>query len=331
MSELMDAIQQRHQENLEQLQRGEVDDAFLDGVRALIADLRQAGALVADPDERGQLRALMRFWGNVLYDHTGVYPDTTLQPLDPERARPPEEQKRRRVLGPLAREGVPPIVWGLVGGALLILAMILSWTLLEGTEMATPTVEPTLDEVATRQAESMQMLRSTSTAQALEAGNLATAAAKTEATAAFYATAAVRAEATAAFQATRAAEQEQVSPAFSDITVALGVQPDGTPILAPPENRFDWNTKVVYAVFDYAGMRDGVKWSAVWTRGGEEVARQEDLWDVDAFGKKGTHWVAYSAEQGQTLRGGDYGVTLSIEGVVQETTEFNVLYYTPSD
>jgi len=71
MSDLLSAFQRRHQEKLDQLERGEDEEALLDGVHILVSDLRQAGATVVDPAERGQLRALVRFWANVVYGRTG--------------------------------------------------------------------------------------------------------------------------------------------------------------------------------------------------------------------------------------------------------------------
>ena len=122
-----------------------------------------------------------------------------------------------------------------------------------------------------------------------------------------------------------------VSPAFGDVTLALGVQADGTPILTLPDAGFDWNTKVIHAIFDYVGMTDGLSWAAVWTRGGREVARDEDFWDVDADGTEGTRWVTYQTERGQVLPGGNYSVTLYIQNVAQRTVDFNIRYYVPSE
>ena len=126
-------------------------------------------------------------------------------------------------------------------------------------------------------------------------------------------------------------EPETVSPAFGDVTIALGVQPDGTPIITSSENSFDWNTKVIYAIFDHVGMRDGLRWSAVWRREGQEVARKESFWDTEADGGEGTHWVAYQGERGQVLFGGTYSVTLAIDGTAQRTADFEVIYYVPPE
>ena len=122
---------------------------------------------------------------------------------------------------------------------------------------------------------------------------------------------------------------EEISPAFGDITIALGVQPNGQPILTMQDNRFDWNTKVVHAVFDYVGMSDGLGWGVVWMRNDQEVAREEHFWDVETDGVEGTLWVAYYAEGGRTINGGDYSVTLYIENIAQRAAEFNIRYYVP--
>ena len=95
MSDLLDTLQRRHQEYLEQLSRRTDDDALLNDVQVLVSDLREAGGVIADPVERGQLRALLRFWGSVVYDHTGGYPSTTLVPLEAAGARPTEQPGRR--------------------------------------------------------------------------------------------------------------------------------------------------------------------------------------------------------------------------------------------
>jgi hypothetical protein len=124
---------------------------------------------------------------------------------------------------------------------------------------------------------------------------------------------------------------ETVEPGFGAITLALGVQPDGTPVLSPPDDRFDWNTKTIYAIFDYVGMRDGLRWTAVWTRAGQEVARQEAFWDLEAAGAEGTHWTVYSTESGLPIPGGPYSVTLTIGDTAQGTAGFDVTYYVPRE
>jgi hypothetical protein len=125
------------------------------------------------------------------------------------------------------------------------------------------------------------------------------------------------------------AEQEEPAgtPSFGAISVALGVQPDGAPILTQG-TPFGWATRVVHAVFDYEGMSDGVRWSVVWTRDGTEVAREDYVWDVGADGSAGTHWVALVGDDGEPLGGGNYTVTLFIGGQQQSVADFQI-YYQP--
>jgi hypothetical protein len=477
MSELLYAFQRKHLEKLDQLKRGETDETFLDGVHLLISDLREAGAIIADPAERGQLRALMRFWGGIAYDRAGVYPDTTLLPLDPEHARPPKEP---------TRQPLPPLAWVLVGGAAVIVIVVgllaIGWLpqLLKTPEpevVATPTpsvsyaavevlagdtfcqgvsevvaefafegirpetvwrweVQREGDIVASQPAAPWGQAAQRATARVLTGGpegvepgqydllvyadervvgvrsfrvldaaprvfNLQVAdvpelaeepsdkfeadvrvlylsyeyeglcpgmevshalyhdggflreraevwssAAQGQAQIAFQAPngqpfSAGSYEATvtiaggepehARFTIGEIVEEMEESPAFGDIILALGMQPDGTPILTTEDNHFDWNTKVVYAIFDYAGMSDGVRWTVVWTRNEQEVARQEKVWDVASTGMEGTLWVAYYDEGGRTLPGGDYKVALYINSVIQSAVDFNILYYVPPE
>jgi hypothetical protein len=505
MSDLTDALHKQHRQHVSRMKRGPVDDSFVDEIHALIAKLREAGAVVADPAERSQVRALLRFWGNVVYDQTGVYPDTALQPLDPARAPvlEGEEPSRRRW---------PSLVWMLVGGAAtaiiaaglvlvgwfslphdgavetpmpvptptplpfvsrvavgvgldedggletatdtfcLGIADIVAEVALEGVEAGTlwrwevqragevvagsaaapwgqderhvvrlgrtinvrlhgdsEGVEPGRYELLIYVGEhvvgahSFRVLDVTpgvSNLQVADVPELSGAAPggpgervfqpglrviylsyeyegfcpgldishvlsregepSQESAGAWLG--ASQGQAQVAFQAPaggpfspgsyevivigsgeeqarvafRIGEIEQdapeeVAPAFGDIAIALGVQPDGTPILGVPDGGFDWNTKVVYAVFGYEGMTDGLPWSALWMRNGEEVARQERLWDTEAAGAEGTHWIARYDELGRVLPGGSYSVTLYIENIARRTAGFDIRYYVPPE
>ena len=497
MSDLLDTFQQRHQENLNQLKREDVDEVLLDEIQALINDLRQAGDVTTDPADRGQLRALTRFWGSVVYDHTGVYPDITLLPLDTTRARPPDEPTRR----PL-----PSLGWVLIGGAAVITIAVglfiirwisapyeitganptptampivrhsalergpggetggletaagtfclgtpevtanfaleyvqprtrLHWELWREGEVvsaqpAAPwgeenqyvtvrivtsgpnSVEPGQYDLflyADEQVVSVQSFHLLGTAArvsnlqvadvpspddvtsgervfepgvrviylsyehaglctgldlshtiyyegepilqreetwlaapqgqkqvsfqasdslALTPGDYEIAVAvagKEQARTAFT----IRAELVEEEEEEPEPEPEPVPPAFGDITLTQGVHADGTPILTAPNDRFDWNTRVVYAIFDTAGMTKGLAWTAVWRRQGVEEARWEYFWHEEVTGTVGTHWVAYHREDGRVLPGGSYSVTLYIDDVEQRTADFAILYYNP--
>jgi hypothetical protein len=119
------------------------------------------------------------------------------------------------------------------------------------------------------------------------------------------------------------------APAFGDITVALGVQPDGAPILAQ-QTPFGWATRVVHAVFGYEGMSDGVRWSVVWTRDGTEVARENYIWDAETAGNKGTYWITLAGKGGGPLGGGNYTISLYIADQLRSTADFQI-YYQPSE
>ena len=485
MSDILKALQRRHREKLDQIQHGEADEALLDGIQLLIADLRQAGASVAAPAERGQLRTLMHFWGNVVYDHTEAYPDTTLHPPDPKRATYPVKGSARR--------SPPSWIWALIGGAAAIVIAVGLVTLGQAARPDKPppadTTVPFLSHVAVGQRlnsnGSLEMTSDTfclntseiiaevvleglepetewrwevkrsgevvaeqpaapwggeakrATIRILTNGPegvapgqyelLVYAGERVAGTYSFQVLGAAprlfnprvtdvpdptgaasdksafedglrviylsyeyeglcpgvdvshtlyhegeqiqervetwggvsQGEAQVSFQAPGdlpfsggdywvaalvedqeqarvefvIGEQEPVEilpdPAFGDITIALGAQPDGTPIVTTPDNVFDWNTKVVYGIFDYVGMRDGLRWAAVWMLNGQEVAREEHFWDVEADGTEGTRWVTHYDELGQVLYGGNYSVTLYIDNVAQRTADFGLLYYVP--
>jgi hypothetical protein len=484
MSKLLNAFQRRHQEKLDQLERSEDEEAFLDGVLILVSDLRQAGAIVADPAERGQLRALMHFWANVAYERTGVYPDTTLLPLDPANVRPPEDLQRR---------AWPPLIWVLVGGAAAVIVaaglVAIGWMSLRPQQavevVSAPVPMPpvryaiievmtgggvaadffcfgTSDVIATftlkdvrpetvwywelqREGEvvdaqpaaawglegerasltvltgglqgvppgkydllvyaeervvgtrSFQVLDTPPGATNLQVTDVppmmgGEATDKSEFDAGvkavylsydyeglcpgsrvshrlYYRGELVQESATVwsgisrgraqvglqspsgqpflaggyeivtaiageeqgrvSFTVGGAVEEEEVvgPPAFNNITVAMGVQPDGAPIL---EGRpFGWGTRVVHAIFDYEGMSDGVRWSAVWARDGEEIARQDRVWNAASSGSEGTYWVTLD-NAGEHIGGGSYTVALYINDQQQGAVDFQI-YYEPED
>jgi hypothetical protein len=90
---------------------------------------------------------------------------------------------------------------------------------------------------------------------------------------------------------------------------------------------FDWNTKSVYVVFQYEGMRDGTAWSVVWTRYGEEIAREDNRWNLEEYGHSGTRWATLFDANGNVLFGGDYTVSLYIEDDLQVEAPFRIRFY----
>ena len=504
MSDLFDILQERYQALIarkedDEKAKGGVEEEFLDDVRAFIADARQAGAALADLDERSQLRAWMRFLAHVPYDATSVYPDVTLQPLARGRLLHPRPEHRERPSPAF------PLAWMLVGGAaavVIALGLVAIGWLSRPAEVAEETPTPvampvplvlqsavgteldpggtvmvtadtfclgtpeiiaqfTLEGLPPETQYRWELQREGQVVQAQPAtpwgreeqpvtvriggpegvdpgqydlllyvgegvvgvrsfrvlgtaprvfdlrladvpepagepadrsdGNEFDAgvrviyldhevegfcpgldvsytlyqegeplqervepwagAPQDQAQVSFQApgdrpfspgdyevaiAVAGEEQPRVGFTIDEDEEEEEattapVPPAFGDVTVALGVGSDGTPLLPAPEDRFDWNTKAVYGFFDYVGMSDGLRWTAVWTRNDQEVAREERFWDVETYGTEGTRWVAYHDGRGGTLPGGTYRVTLYIENVAQRTAEFDILYYVPPE
>jgi len=491
MSDLFDTLQERYQALVARKEKGQTGEEFLEDVSSFITDAQRAGAVVADVGKRSQLRAWMRFLANTLYDATGTYPDTSLQPL--ARGQLIDSRlERREKPAPLS-----PLAWALIGGAVIVIVALflivgLPWGQSE-TATPSPTTTPipsvrppvavqaalgerlaedgtlaypadtfclgtseiiaefTLDEVRPETKWYWEVHRDDEAVAAqpeapwgrseshitvpvlrggpegVEAGDyrlLMYAGGEIVSAIPFHVletpprisnlrvsdvpepvsevmepfasglrviylsyehegmcrglevvhslyyegdllreqtvtwSDAPEGAAQSSFQApgdqpfspgdyevavaVAGEEQSRVGftnrertgdmgapPASGAITIALGVQSDGTPILTAPDNRFDWNTKVVYAIFDYVGMSDGLAWMVVWSRNGQEVAREEHFWDVETDGTEGTRWVVYYDERGWTLPGGNYSVTLYIENVAQRTAEFSIRFYVP--
>ncbi len=488
MSDLFDTLQERYLALVARKEKDETGEELLEDVRAFIADARRAGAVTADVNERSQLRAWMRFLANVLYEATGVYPDTSLQPLAHGELIDSRLERREKA-APSS-----PLAWILIGGAAVIIIAVgllfitrLSWTPIGPTPTVAPHPSPVptpvlpvvselvmgtpLDATGTVKIPADTFCLGTTEIEArftldnfqpgtelrwelqrderkMEAQTTAPTGKEHQLvnvtisdpepgryTLLLYADGRVigrgsfrvldmpprvfnlqvsdvprptgaatdrntlpaglrviylnyeyeglcpgldlsytlyhdgkplqeiqeswsgspQGQAQVSFQppdgqpfppgdyelavkigheeqgrvAVTIGETPQVRPAFGPITIALGVHPDGTPFLIAPDNTFDWNTKVVYGVFSYEGMSDGLRWSVLWTRNGQEVTREEHRWDVERDGTAGTYWVSHHSELGRTLPGGNYSVTLYIENAAQQTADFNVRYYVP--
>ena len=511
MSELLDTLQQRHNERLDRLKGDEAHVLLIGEARILVADLREAGASIADPSERGQLRALMRFWASVIYRQTGAYPDTQLLPpnaatthvrsreesargqsnlplwvlivvaallvvvagvfvtlgwqsladgdAEPVPTPAPIPFIRQAVVGPssdgedMPQErgsgtfcvGVPEIIadfelesvgpgaqlhWELQHAGKVIAAQpaapwkendelhitirirtpgqevvdpgqynllvfsdeqtvgVQSFRVLDSApgltnlrvsdvpspgEETVPRSEfeggvrilyftyeyegicPGLDISHTLYREGEQVREISENSGGSPSGkaqvNLQAAGVLPFPPGNYALVASIEGVEQETIQFSVLATPKEESepemtpepepeptptvepelPVLGNITTALGVQPDGTPILSRPDDRFNWNNKVIYGIFDYSGMRDGLPWAAVWSRNGREMASQEGLWDVDADGAKGTKWVALYNDNGQVLPGGSYSVTVTVDDIAERTVDFTILYYEPPE
>lgn len=488
MNDLFDTLQKRYQVLVVRKEGGETDEPFLEDVRVFIADAQRAGATVADVGKRSQLRAWMRFLAGALYDATGTYPDTSLQPLAHGQLVSPQVERQEK----------PPssflLAWVLVGGAaaiIIVVGLIIIVWASSPESSATPVPEPTStpmpfvshvevgtelseggtlemvadtfclntpeiigefamegiepetvwnwevkrdgDVVAAQTAapwgkeiqhvtihaltggpegvepgqyelliyvgdqvvgvQSFQVLDTAPRVSNLQVSDVPELVEQAPERNEFEAglrviypsydyeglcpgltvshvlyyegellqeivdtwSGAPQGQAQVSFQAPEDSqfsagdyeaavaiageEQERVGftirdargdmgalPAFGDITIALGVEPDGTPILPVPDGRLDWNTKIVYAIFDYVGMSDGLTWTAVWSRNGQTLAQQEEFWNVETDGTEGTRWVTHHDANGRVLPSGAYSVTLYIGSITQQTAGFDVRY-----
>lgn len=286
MDEVFSMLQDRYRDLIARSASG-VDEDLLESIRLFLSDAHQAGAMIADPGQRGQLRAYMRFLATLLAEAGEPIPATDLLPLDQERWPEPERAAS-------ARRGTPPWVWAVVGAG--IVAILAGLIAVGGVSMGMFPPQPTATPSPPPPTPSPTPQPSP----------------------------------TPSPTATPTPTPTPVPPppAFGDITVALGVLSSGEPVLVG--DTFDWNTKIVYAVFDFQGMRDGLAWSAVWTRNGQEVARENHLWDEDRYGRSGTYWVALFNPEGPVLWGGDYTVSLYIEDQLQSEAAFRIRYYVPA-
>jgi hypothetical protein len=289
MSQVFETLQDRYRDLVDRIEEEGASEAVLDAARAFLIDARQAGAVVADPRARGQLRAYARFLATVLQDAGEDVPRVDLLPLDRERWPTP----------PAAR---PPAVipwwgWGLLGAAALV--VLAGLTGVAGLSVGAIPLQPSPTPTVPPPTATPVPPTPTFTPTPLPP--------------------------TATPTLSPSPTPELGPPVFSDLVVALGMEDADEPFL--PAEVFDWNTKAVYAVFDYAEMRDGLSWSVVWTRGAEEIGRERSVWDVAEAGRSGTDWVVYFEPDGRVLRGGEYAVSLYIEGELEATASFRIQFY----
>jgi LysM repeat protein len=100
------------------------DTVEIERVRRLIAQARDAGANIGDPQQREQLHAILRYWGAYIYENTGELPPTQLAPYEP----------RGVVSQAMVWLGLRESQWGLLRllpwGLLGLLALAVAWVLI---------------------------------------------------------------------------------------------------------------------------------------------------------------------------------------------------------
>jgi len=79
---LEDAFQQ-HYDLLEEADKGGNPTALVSHAQTLIEQARRMGRQIRSSQSREQLAGILSFWAKFVFDHTRVYPETSLYPLDP--------------------------------------------------------------------------------------------------------------------------------------------------------------------------------------------------------------------------------------------------------
>jgi uncharacterized membrane protein YsdA (DUF1294 family) len=77
----LEELQAEHQKLLEEYEANHDSNELLNAVHSYIKRVRVEAELVPLPRDRDQLRANLRFWASFIFDKTGIYPETTLWPV----------------------------------------------------------------------------------------------------------------------------------------------------------------------------------------------------------------------------------------------------------
>jgi hypothetical protein len=145
-------LQMEHQALLARLDRGEKPAALLEAARAFITRAQAQSANISSARDRDQLRANLRFWGAFVFDHAGVYPDTTLRPgptpdiptgplpsIASSPIPPPPPPVASRSLTPVMIAGVGCLALVVIVGLLVIAGPTVSYIFRATARPSTPT------------------------------------------------------------------------------------------------------------------------------------------------------------------------------------------------
>jgi|GEM_PF-2507510 len=100
----------------------------------------------------------------------------------------------------------------------------------------------------------------------------------------------------------------------------FGAELDSDDNLVEPAKKFPQTTTVVYAHFEYSGMKASNAWLTRWLRDGrEELVTHYPSWDYD---KSGSTWVSIYNNAG--LNPGDYELDIFVEGNLVASSRFTV-------
>ena len=83
----LEALREKHLSLLERSQQKELGKETLREIETFLAEVRNSGTYVSDPQQRDLVRSFLLYWGNLVYERTGNYPDMKLAPYPGEVPR----------------------------------------------------------------------------------------------------------------------------------------------------------------------------------------------------------------------------------------------------
>lgn len=118
-----------------------------------------------------------------------------------------------------------------------------------------------------------------------------------------------------------------VVPHFGEVTFGTGVRGDSV------LNQGDTfvNTAVVYAVWSYRGLRDGLPYRLIWALDGDVFVEERLTWDAGRYGAEGAAYAAHISDYTTgELPPGNYRLDLFIEDRQEQLATFVILAPTPT-
>ena len=143
MSKVFDDLKAQHIRLLDEYATAKDSEDFLKKVQVFIEEIGISSRDVSDSSERGNLRAILRYWGSFVYDKTGSYPKVDLAPA--------LEQKQTIPLSPASRYFLPVvIIVALLGSYMLYSSGLLPTIRATATPSETfmVTMAPTVEALA---------------------------------------------------------------------------------------------------------------------------------------------------------------------------------------
>jgi hypothetical protein len=83
----IEALREKHLSLLERSQQKELGKETLQEIETFLAEVRDSGTDVFDPQQRDLLRSFLTYWGNFVYEGTGSYPGMKLTPYSGDGPR----------------------------------------------------------------------------------------------------------------------------------------------------------------------------------------------------------------------------------------------------